>query len=502
MPKPDPLSGDGSSLRYGSKNIGFFSSYCLTVNNIMGPAMVAYPYLTQYAGWFSVLMMTIICCICSGMSSAMLCEALQRIPGNFYFNGINPRTGQRYEFCDAVQFYWGERVAAVVRVFFNISLQAQNIPAMVVSCQVMDDFFVHILGWCTQIRYDRMPPVVGHCEQASTWSISISPLVVMVVCIPFGVLPLEQNKHFQNVSFVCLMVLVAEFLLQFCYIGPVAGGQPLVLARTPWVTANQAKTLGVVLFSWCFPSTLPSWVNEKQPRVNVNRVVWSSCFTSLVLKLGVGLFGAWAYAMSTATDPAVKADKQNILLVMNDMSPQWVTQASTYLFNVTTLIPGIPVVAVIVRYNLLSSGRVGACGASFLGVVLPWLVTVILYHAGVFVDVLNWAAMLCMGPVNFVIPPLLFLSAVKRFPASTPSRDGAREALLREMPTFVFSGESAEDEVVSSQISIVAVPASFQRVVPRTSVAHVTAGVMATLVVATILLNIIYILIFGQDLVD
>lgn len=505
---------------YGSKTIGLKSSLCLIINNIMGPAMVALPYLTQRAGWLPVLLVNAICCVCSGLSSAMLCEALQRIPGNFFFLGTNPETGQRYEFCDAVTFYWGKRWSVFIRVLFNISLQAQNIPAMVVSCQVLDDLFREVFGHCFGLNFGIFPPEFDQCQEKDKFIITFGVVSCMLICIPFGCLNLDQNITFQNISFLCLAVLVAEFLVQFTFIGPLTQDLPLMPSRTPLATVDQAKTLGVVLFSWCFPSTLPSWINEKSPRVRVNRVLWISCIFSFFCKFLVALLGAWAYDLLHRKN---QTDSQNILLVMDHERAQWTTKLSAYLFNFTTLIPGIPVIAVVVRYNLLSSGACGKWSASFFGVVLPWVLTVLLFRTSLFVTALNWAAMLCMGPVNFIVPPLVFLSAVRRFPQESPPRDiialdshlshdGCND-LGKSESSFVLTGEPREERGVTlddsaevgamgqtSQSSVVAL--SGRLLTKRSCIAQVIAASMASLVTVTILLNLYFLIVLREDIVD
>merc|ERR1712046_152160 len=144
---------------------------------------------------------------------------------------------------------------------------------MIISCQVLDDFFSRVLHHCAGLDYGVWPPEVISCEAPSTWAVSAGFVAVMLICVPFGYLNLDANKHFQNVSFVCLIVLVGYFLVQFAIIGPL-NGQSEELHRTPWATAVQERTIGVVLFSWCFPATLPSWVNEKRPQVSVSKVIW------------------------------------------------------------------------------------------------------------------------------------------------------------------------------------------------------------------------------------
>lgn len=58
-----------------------------------------------------------------------------------------------------------------------------------------------------------------------------------------------------------------------------------------------------------------------------------------------------------------------------------------YFWNISTLIPGIPVLAIMVRYNLMNSGVVGPKSAFFFGVVAPWLVTMFCYQASMLVSI-------------------------------------------------------------------------------------------------------------------
>jgi hypothetical protein len=106
----------------GNKTITFWGGLILNLNNVMGPAMVALPYLNQQvagimstcmrivedtrahlspvlfaqAGWLSCTLMIFVCCILSAFSCTMICDAAQRIPGNRNFDGYDPLTGKRY----------------------------------------------------------------------------------------------------------------------------------------------------------------------------------------------------------------------------------------------------------------------------------------------------------------------------------------------------------------------------------------------------------------------
>jgi hypothetical protein len=163
-------------------------------------------------------------------------------------------------------------------------------------------------------------------------------------------------------------------------------------------------------------------------------------------------------------------------------------------------------------------------------VVAPWLVTLFLYNASVFVDVLSWSALLAMGFINFFVPPLLYLKAIELYPDESmhalkrntlaePLVGGAGARSGRPTLCPVIEGEegeagdgispdfaerggalpSAEPEVEEPLVD--AVPAWVAEYVSQKNVAYITMGVMTVLTVATILMDFIF-LAKGKDLVD
>ena len=184
----------------GQKTIGFWSGFSLLLNNVMGPAMVSFPYLYQKAGWFPTTVCMALCGVVSALSSTMLCEAMRRIPGNSEFDAINPHTGQRYEFCDAVRHYYGARAFTASQLFLNLSLQASNIAAMIVCVQTIDDLMNVVFGITGALRYDVWPPELITSDTVSMtedmwptpWCISIGLLVSILLCVPLGMINLDE----------------------------------------------------------------------------------------------------------------------------------------------------------------------------------------------------------------------------------------------------------------------------------------------------------------------
>eukprot|EP00043_Microstomoeca_roanoka_P018373 m.196087 g.196087 ORF g.196087 m.196087 type:complete len:595 (+) comp16812_c0_seq2:200-1984(+) len=450
-PKDKDIDPKGDAAKgFGGKTIGFWGSFCLNINNCMGPALVLLPLLNQQAGWLTPTLALTVMFVLSSLAATMLCEAMQRIPGNFTFS-------HRYEFATVVKHYYGQRWYIAFQLFYNISLQVSNIAAMIISAQVLDRFIHKIAGGSYALQYEEWPPsfiaYTGHAEHP--WCrdevtergchdlqsvISIGFIVCMVVCIPFGYLNLDENMWFQWFSFIGLMLFTLEFYVQFilnwskddkmCLDDVKYNGTcdyhrhnhygnftPNGVHRTPVFTdsaAGQANVVGMAVFAYAYVVTIPSWVNEKQHRVSINSAVWSPALLGLVLKISAGLFGAWGYWLTYKGKQRKGAD--DILNILSLENQPLVTQYSAYLWDITTLIPGIPVLAIMIRYNLLNGKVCNRFWSFFWGVLFPWIVTMFCYQRPLLSQFCNWVAIVVSGYINFVIPAILYRSALLRYP--------------------------------------------------------------------------------------
>ena len=199
------------------------------------------------------------------------------------------------------------------------------------------------------------------------------------------------------------------------------------------------------MFTYAFIVTVPSWVNEKKPAVSVKKVMWTSALTCSLLQLAFGLLGAWAFDLVGPKATWTKSDCQNMLIFDHPDMPV-ITRYSSYLFMLTTLVPGIPVLAIVAalqppvvravladRRHVLGRDRAvgdralpvqhavlrqGARAPARLGASPPHLTLAHARRSPVRLQMLNWISILLMGFVNFVAPPLLLATALVRYPAA------------------------------------------------------------------------------------
>jgi hypothetical protein len=356
------------------------------------------------------------------------------------------------EFCDLVRYYYGDRAYVVSQIAFNLSLQASNIASMIVSAQVLDDFIVHVFGTSYALDYASFTGVRatsphGDAGDGNIWFnaagqpintvISLGYLVSMALCIPFGVLKLDENIWYQWVSCAGLIFFSGEFFVQFvmsCFPGE-PGYQPEAgTHNTPFFSPNQAQVLGVAMFAYAYVVTIPSWLNEKKPGVGVNISVWWPALVGFIMKILMGLLGAWAFA--NASD--------NILTNLASSSMPEFTRYSSYFWNILTLLPGIPILAIMIKYNLLTGRIANPFWANFFGVVLPWIVTAFCYEQQLLSTLCNWVAILVQGYINFLVPILVYRRALIEFPQPEDGVSWARKAPHRSFDEEIRSGISLQ----------------------------------------------------------
>eukprot|EP00441_Pelagodinium_beii_P021313 CAMPEP_0197677190 /NCGR_PEP_ID=MMETSP1338-20131121/87990_1 /TAXON_ID=43686 ORGANISM="Pelagodinium beii, Strain RCC1491" /NCGR_SAMPLE_ID=MMETSP1338 /ASSEMBLY_ACC=CAM_ASM_000754 /LENGTH=192 /DNA_ID=CAMNT_0043257981 /DNA_START=228 /DNA_END=803 /DNA_ORIENTATION=- len=179
-------------------------------------------------------------------------------------------------------------------------------------------------------------------------------------------------------------------------------------------TGSQAAVLGTVLFNFGFVTTVPSWVNEKHPRVSVNRSLWVSTILCIVVFFAVGISGGLAFqdvlqgpVSGTCSRQVLHQDFNcpNTLLqaltdqgsmpptIQNSSYLRWIIHASVYLFPIVSVVSSIPVFSIVVKYNMLENGF-SAASAFAAGILFPWSVALpLLYMPNVLAQIVNFTSL-------------------------------------------------------------------------------------------------------------
>merc|ERR1719433_1059958 len=155
-------------------------------------------------------------------------------------------------------------------------------------------------------------------------------------------------------------------------------------------------------------------------------MLWQSLGFATVFRIVFGLFGASAYPLlrgdALPKKYGVNRQKKGAANILNSLGLpcNWtITQYSSFLWDVSTLIPGIPVVAVVMKYNLVNGGILSPRNAFLFAVIFPWVVTAFCYESSALASMCAWAGLCVQGYINFAVPVYLYIKSLQRhFPES------------------------------------------------------------------------------------
>lgn len=330
--------------------------------------MIAIPNMFQQSGWLIPTIVMLVTMLVSSFAATFMVDAMSRMPGNAHFT-------ERVELTTLSRRLFPRWAHTLTVVMFVLALQAANIASIIVSAQTMDLTLVAIRDTCGLELYPHFRWVCHSADGTditpfgNIYVISLGFLIVLAIAVPLGFVNLDDNIIVQNVSAVIMFIIIGFWIVIFF----LAGLRP---ANLPVITSSQAGVLGTVIFNYAFVVTVPSWVNEKKPNVSPNLVLWGSSILSTLLFMIMGVGGALAFSF---------VGSQDLLNKLNDCPflPGWlsvIAKISVYLFPAVTLISGIPIASVVVRYNLIEDRICSKAWANWWAVVFPWLFAVPYVH--------------------------------------------------------------------------------------------------------------------------
>eukprot|EP00468_Gymnochlora_sp_CCMP2014_P005181 CAMPEP_0167756398 /NCGR_PEP_ID=MMETSP0110_2-20121227/9366_1 /TAXON_ID=629695 /ORGANISM="Gymnochlora sp., Strain CCMP2014" /LENGTH=496 /DNA_ID=CAMNT_0007642509 /DNA_START=178 /DNA_END=1665 /DNA_ORIENTATION=+ len=390
------------SKNFGKKTINSFSSYALLINNITGPGLVAMCVAYQHGGWIPATLVLGVGAISSVLSAGFLIQTMTRFRGNEEFQS-------RVEFMEMARALFPRWAYYLVFFLFLFNITTSNVSAIVESAQTLDSTFLMSFGQACALEIapsfgficvDKMNPLSDSVFGENVWYISLGFIMLAIISVPVGLWNLEENMIIQNLSLIALCLLLSQFCMQFLY----NGLHPEYLPVSS-LQAGAGITLGSILFNFAFVVTVPSWVNEKRPDVKIHSSLWFSIAVGTLMFVIMGAMGAMAYQFPFGADLLTKLNQRG----------QWMlTRLGALFFPPLVLVPGIPILSIIVRYNLLENKVCGPFWANIYGVILPWVIAMFLMSGNLLNFILNWSGLLTVAPLNFLIPCAMFLKSMSQ----------------------------------------------------------------------------------------
>ncbi|KAJ9449833.1 hypothetical protein DIPPA_05178 [Diplonema papillatum] len=402
---------------FGGKHIGYFGGFCLLVNNVTGPGLVEMPGANVSGGWLLVTLVVFGCYILSCLSCTMMLEAMKRMPGNSKFT-------QRIEFTTLAKYHFvgpQRKWYLVTLILFLLSFLTTLIASVIESAQTMDKALIEIFDKSCAFQlhnttgHDVHGPgsfgfVCTSDDSASgdspygndAYVVSMGFLVVAVLAVPLGYFNLDDNIWVQILAFTALSFIVVEWSIQAFITGIDMGKHP---GKVP-AFGTDFSVLGAVLFNFAFVTATPSWCNEKKVGVPIQKSVWCSAGLGTIMFLACGIFPAGAW------DCSGNGDLLSVLTNLSTPGVSVLTRALAYSFPAVALVTSIPIFSIIVRYNLIENNICGTFWANMWATVFPWAASIALYAGNGLTIIVNWAGLVTIVPLNFVLPAYFYIKAI------------------------------------------------------------------------------------------
>merc|ERR1711871_1431352 len=392
----------------GEKTIGTWGSISFLVNQVYGPGVLVLPVALLNAGWFTVSIFNVLVGLMSVVGALMMIEAIALIKDNEKFE-------QRVEFSSLVLSYLPQPWANLSRVCFHTTMVLFNVCSIVLCAQGMDNLLIWIFGHTCGLE---VAPHFGFQSYESEGQHAINGLysgkvyrvgitagyfLTSLVAMPLGFQSIADNSGLQILSFFFTTITIAIFFIQFCTVwsenGPVVRNNSVAAFES----GNYSLAVTSTMMSYMFSMYMPSWINEKAAEVPIRKSLWTVTQTAIVLYLVVGVAAAVAY-------PYIKHRNVMQYLYENPHTNDFL-RVTILVFIFTAVLPGIPINAISVRYNLYVTRLCSANWSFFWGSVFPFLFAWIFSNRESLVGIVFYFLVFCGGWVNFVLPPILYYRA-------------------------------------------------------------------------------------------
>jgi hypothetical protein len=230
-------------------------------------------------------------------------------------------------------------------------------------------------------------------ESSGPMLLSVGFIVSCCLLFPLSRGNLSEIIVIQLIAVSCSIVCIARFVWEFSMNISTIDDLP----DLPMFGTDTSNLIGVVLFNFGFPLTVPGWLREKNSSVSVNRTIWTG--TSIAALVYI-IFGSLAASAFKFVEPDFMTQ-----LASREVSP--ITQTCATIFGLMIIGAGVPIYLVMLRKTLISSGICDENWAFFIGSVCPFLFSWLFYQGDTIITIINWSGIIVHGSVAFILPLVL-----------------------------------------------------------------------------------------------
>ena len=422
-----------------SKGIGFWSSCQLLINNTVGPALVLLPSLFQDFGYFLVIFILLIVSILSILSALMLSQTL-----NHYIT-IKQKNRSYSELDDEQeeigitlyhmmqQYISNKFILKSILSIYSIALILRLMAAIIQSGQIIDfgirDLFARTcaLGFSTKdlaIICSKLP------FEPTVYIFSFGFILLIIICII-----LFKSINFDNIddsiilqwfANIVVVILLCIWLHIFWTETQFNHKRLLFFGHN----SSISHCISIICANYAFIIPIPSWYTQKNKNINykngkIHKIFIYSIVFVFILFVLIGMFGGMAYSKET-----YNKYNDNLFTVLNESKNAGVLgKLSVYAFPIAQNITTIPVLCIIIAYNLKNFG-IKYKNALIISSISPWIMSLLFFNGDGFNIICDWTSIF-ITIINFILPPILFIlmkktrsQIIDSTPYSTNNEDG------------------------------------------------------------------------------
>ncbi|GMI06061.1 hypothetical protein TrVE_jg5700 [Triparma verrucosa] len=400
--------------------IAYWGCLAICVNNLTGPGMLDLPATFQESGVIPTICVIFLVSILSSLTSLSLANLIAKKPNNSNFR-------HEIEYSDLFGY---ERLT---HFLFFCTIMSQCIASIVNVAQVIDAFIATLAPRTYAVQFAPGPEFVawqeGECDHGKGYHGKCLPFqkdlynqgfiftlgyaVATVVLLPLGLMNLTENVSSQLLSFILLLVFLAEFVVAFIIQGD-------DVSHVPLFGTNYFSLFGVVFFNFALTPTIPSLLHSKSEDTSIYKVIFHSNILVVSLYVVLGYFGA----------DSIPKVPSNFLTYLSQGRLGFETGIVSDLFSFFIIGLGIPLFQVVMRNNLVNTRMVTERTGKFVTVIVPWTLSWFLYQGDAVVDVLSWTGLVLNGIVGYLMPLYAAYSFYSR--ADSESEHQERSRLLSD----------------------------------------------------------------------
>ena len=407
--------------------MGAWSSFFFLSNLITGPGVLAFPVAYLYSGATTTSFLIVAYTVTSVVACVFMSHCV-RIYRDLRLQKRGPDAPLAYALdhvphLEMETLVRGAGVATSTFVIFQVlflgSCVLMAVSCIVVTAQSCDQLMLIIFGNSWGLQVTPRPHFVASCaagafrcpgagafaeiaaEEGGT-VVSLGYVITVALTAPLSLI--EISHEFQVITYfislACALWLVVKFVTIAVYDAHNDYDERVAAVLPKAWEWNPGLALEVCFYSWTVSFAVPMWLDELDPAVEVGGALINSFTHRMLLDFALGISGAMAF-------PDMPPNGLNVLQAVS-VHPDCgvITEAAGVLFVITCLATSIVDYAMVATRNL--EAHTGERVANVLGVGLPFGAGWLFYFGQSFADMINTAAPLLNGAIQFCVPAGLY----------------------------------------------------------------------------------------------